>query len=54
MVGMAMLIYGLMWWVLARKNRARREGKEDARVENLSEEEIAELGDESPSFYYTI
>ena len=54
MVGCASLIYGLMWWFLAGKNKARREGKEDFRVENMSEAEIAELGDESPRFYYTI
>ena len=54
MVGCASLIYGLMWLVFARKNQARRDGKEDGRVENMSEEEIAELGDESPRFYYTI
>lgn len=54
MVGCASLIYGLLWWWLARQNNARREGKEDVRVDNMSEKVIAELGDESPRFYYTI
>ena len=53
MVGCASLIYAGMWWVLARKNQARREGKEDHRIENMSEMEIVELGDESPRFSYT-
>lgn len=53
MVGFAMLMYGLMWWVLSRENQSRQDGKQDAHVEGMSEEEIAELGDESPRFRYT-
>ncbi|KAL8794804.1 MAG: hypothetical protein Q9195_002632 [Heterodermia aff. obscurata] len=53
MVGSAMLIYGVMWWVLDRKNQARREGKLDHRFQNMTEEELAELGDDSPRFFYT-
>ena len=54
LVAFASLVYALMWWVLARENRKRREGREDARVAHLTEAEIAELGDESPRFLYTI
>ena len=53
MVGSAMLIYGVMWWVLDRENRARRDKRFDHRFQNMTEEELAELGDESPKFYYT-
>ena len=54
LVGSASAIYGLLWWVLANENRKRREGKADHRAEGMTEEEIAELGDESPRFMYTI
>ena len=53
MVGSAMLIYGVMWWVLTRENQARRERKLDHRFQNMTDEELVELGDESPRFYYT-
>lgn len=53
LVALATLIWGLMSWVLARLNKARREGKEDAKIENMSDEEIEELGDASPRFFYT-
>ena len=54
LVAVASLIWGFMSWVLARLNKARLEGKEDAKIENMSEEEIEELGDASPRFVYTI
>ena len=38
----------------ARINAKRRAGEEDGKVENKTEEEIAELGDESPRFVYTM
>lgn len=43
-----------MSMVLSRENSHRREGKEDARIANMSDEEIEELGDASPRFVYTI
>lgn len=54
MVSMATLIYGFMWWILARRNAYRREGKGHEEFVNMSEEEIAELGDASPRFIYTV
>jgi hypothetical protein len=42
-----------MSWVLARLNNARRQGKEDAKIEEMSDQEIEELGDASPRFMYT-
>lgn len=35
-------------------NRRREAGAEDHRVEGMSEAEIAEMGDESPRYQYTI
>lgn len=43
-----------MSWFLARLNKARREGKEDAKIEHMTEEEVEELGDASPRFFYTV
>lgn len=54
LVAFATLVYALMSWVLARENRLRREGKEDAKIERMTDEEIEELGDASPRFVYTI
>lgn len=54
MVAFATLVYSLMSLVLARENRLRREGKEDAKIEGMTDGEIEELGDASPRFIYTI
>lgn len=54
MVGMASVIFALMSWYLSRKNDRRRRGEEDAKVANMSEDEIAELGDESPRYMFTV
>lgn len=54
MVVLSTLIFGFMSWFLARLNNARREGKEDGKIENMADEEIEELGDASPRFFYTV
>ena len=54
MVGMANIIFAFMSWYLSKQNARRRRGEEDARVANMSEFEIAELGDLSPRFVYTV
>ena len=54
LVAFATLIYGFMSWFLARENRRRQEGKEDAKMINMTDQEIEELGDASPRFVYTI
>lgn len=54
LVAFATLVYSLMSLLLARENRLRREGKEDAKIEKMTDEEIEELGDASPRFIYTI
>lgn len=56
---MAMLIFGvvgfgfmLIYYIFI--NKRRRAGKEDHKVEGLSDSEIDELGDKSPRFIYVI
>lgn len=54
LVAFATLVYSLVSLFLARENRLRREGKENAKIERMTDEEIEELGDVSPRFMYTI
>ncbi|KAI3325517.1 DNA-repair protein rad2 [Xylariaceae sp. AK1471] len=49
LVGVSALSFGLLWFWYARENRRRDSGLIKPEYENLSEEELAELGDESPS-----
>lgn len=53
MVGMATVIYALMSWYFFNANEYRAVGREDWKLEGKTEEEIAELGDQSPRFNYT-
>lgn len=52
MVGMASIIFASMSLHLSRKNEGRRNGEEDAKIANMSEDDVAELGDESPRFIF--
>lgn len=54
MVCWACLVYGFMWFYFSRVNARRAEGHEDAKIAGLTDEEVAELGDVSPRFVYTI
>ena len=54
MVGMATAVYGLLWYQYGRENRRRAGGFVSPKHENLSEEQLAELGDESPHYRYTV
>jgi len=54
MVGMATAMYGGLWFYYDRQNKARAGGYVKPEHENLSEEQLAELGDESPAYRYTI
>lgn len=54
LVAMAVLIYLLMWTYLLQVNRQRAEGKTAREHEGLSEDELAELGDDSPHFRYVV
>jgi hypothetical protein len=54
MVAWACLCYAFMWFYFARVNAQRAKGDEDHGVHGMTDEEIAELGDDSPRFVYTI
>jgi hypothetical protein len=54
MVAWACLCYIVMWLYFARVNARRARGEEDHKIEGLSDDEIAEMGDDSPRFVYTI
>lgn len=56
-ITMGMLIFGVvsflfMWIYYVIVNKRRADGKEDYKVQGLSDEEIDELGDRSPRFVY--
>lgn len=56
MVGLGTVIYAFMWWWYRRENNKRDEGTMSGRErwEGLTEEELMELGDDSPRYRYTI
>ncbi|KAF2470366.1 MFS general substrate transporter [Lindgomyces ingoldianus] len=54
MVAWAVSVYAFMWFYFAGVNAQRGKGNEDHTVQGMTDEEIAELGDESPRFVYTI
>ncbi|KAK1625117.1 putative MFS transporter [Colletotrichum phormii] len=54
MVGMATCMYGFMWFWYWRENKQREGGRVESKYADLSDDELAELGDESPRFRYTI
>lgn len=53
MVGFACICYVVMWVHLERVNKRREEGKEEGLISGMSEEDVAEMGDDSPRFRYT-
>ncbi|KAI3339421.1 DNA-repair protein rad2 [Ustulina deusta] len=50
LVGLSALVFGTLWFSYARENRRREQGLIKPEHANLSDEELAELGDESPRF----
>lgn len=54
MVAFALVCYAILWVHLGMLNKRRENGEEDHLMEGKSEEEIAEMGDDSPKFKYTI
>ncbi|QPG94013.1 hypothetical protein C2857_004028 [Epichloe festucae Fl1] len=55
MVGMGTAMYGFLWYWYWRENRRREEGGVmSEKHRGMEEEELVELGDDSPRFRYTI
>ncbi|KAK2054896.1 major facilitator superfamily transporter [Colletotrichum caudatum] len=54
MVGMATCLYGFMWFWYWRENKRREAGHIQSKHADLSDDELAELGDDSPRYRYTI
>ncbi|KAF1837939.1 MFS general substrate transporter [Decorospora gaudefroyi] len=54
MVGFAIICYAILWFTLSRINSRRKKGEEEHLVEGMSEDDVAEMGDESPRFRYTV
>ncbi len=48
------IVFTVMWFCLNHINRQRDEGKRGINTEGMTEEQIAELGDDSPRFRYTV
>ena len=53
LVGMSAVIYSFMSVYFRKRNNDRKAGKEDGAIRGMSDEEIAELGDENPRFVFT-
>lgn len=54
MVGFAIFCYAILWFAFARINKRRESGEEEHLIAGMSDEDIAEMGDDSPRFKYTI
>lgn len=54
MVAFAITCYAVMWVYLNMINTRREKGEEEHLIEGMRDEEVAELGDDSPRFRYTI
>ena len=54
MVAFAIACYAVLWAYLGMLNSKRDKGEEDHLIADKSGEDIAEMGDESPRFRYTI
>ena len=53
LVGLAVILFGLLWLYFVRENRLRLQGKRDDRATGLSEVEVEELGDDAPTYQYS-
>ncbi|KAF7155645.1 hypothetical protein CNMCM5623_008187 [Aspergillus felis] len=53
LVGVSGIVYAMMWAFYQHENSRRANGLEDEKVAGMTEEEIQELGDNSPRFRYT-
>lgn len=53
MVAFAIVCFGILWFHLSKVNARREKGEEEHLIAGMSDEEIAEMGDDSPRFRYT-
>jgi hypothetical protein len=53
MIAFGLICYAILWAYLGMLNTRREKGEEDYLIEGKSDEEIAEMGDDSPRFKYT-
>lgn len=54
LLAVGMTTFGSLSFYMNKVNQRRRAGKEDYKIEGLSDAEIDALGDKSPRFMYTI
>jgi hypothetical protein len=54
MVAVGTIIYGFLWFWYDRMNKRRDAGVVEEKYRGMEEEELMELGDESPHYRYTI
>ncbi|KAF4119565.1 Major Facilitator Superfamily [Geosmithia morbida] len=54
MVGVGTVVYAFMWYWYWQENRKRDAGKIQEKHRGMSDEDLVELGDESPHYRYTI
>jgi hypothetical protein len=54
LVTFTVLNYGFMSWYFRVQNKKRADGDEDWKYEGKTEEDVAEMGDESPRFRFTV
>ena len=52
LLALSAFVTGVLWWSMLRTNKRRRAGKEDWKAQEKTEEEIDELGDDSPKYIY--
>ncbi|KAF8288582.1 hypothetical protein DL93DRAFT_2174306 [Clavulina sp. PMI_390] len=53
MLGVALVIHSILWISYHVANKRRAEGKEDHKIDGMTDEQVEEMGDESPRFVYT-
>lgn len=54
MVGFGTCVYGFLWFWFWRANKNRDAGELSEEHQGLPDDELKELGDDSPHFSYTI
>ena len=54
LLALGMFIYAYLSLHLNYVNKRRKAGKEDHKIEGMTEEEVEALGDRNPRFIYTI